>query len=750
VIARVDEPGTERLAFLAGLSVLELGDGVAGACATGILRMLGASVTTVIDPQSVHRTGLPRVPATGPGASLLAACLDRGKHLVPVGDGPWKAVIGSDPGSYDVIVADRVGRPRPGFADLADADTYRQFVARANRHAWVTISAFGLTGRRAADVATDLTVGAAAGVLSVVRDPRTGQPLKLAGQQSLLTAGQAAALAACHALDLAADGTPVHLDVAAVDAALAMGPVLEIGGLLLGAGSAAGARRYGAPASYYPCVDGAVRISAMEDHQWRGIVTAMGSPLWAERFATVARRIADADEIDGLVADWTRSRPKFEVESLLQANGVPCTAVRTAAEIVDSAQLRHRGTAGSLTLDDGCHALVVDSPARIVARGSVDDGGEPRTLRGLRVLEASHVLAVPLAGAILGALGADVIKLEDTARLDMYRRRGPYVDGREGPDRSVFFALMNHSKRSVAFDVERNPDRLADLTASVDVITENLGRKRADALRLSATGALAEHPRVLALSSSGFGQDGPFADYRAYAYNVHAAAGVAHLTRSLGGEPAEMDFAWADLLTAYALATLVAAWAVGPVRNPGIGLDVAMSDLVISQFNEFIAAASVDGALEAGFERANDLAPYAPNGAYPALDGWVALSVETDDDLAGVAQVLGLESGMEPDRAGAPTRWDRRRILDRLIADATRLRLGGELAAALRATGVAAEQVARACDLVASEQLAGRGIFVPVTHPEWGERRLVGLPWIAVGAAPFPLGSPPLLEPLGV
>ena len=60
------------------------------------------------------------------------------------------------------------------------------------------------------------------------------------------------------------------------------------------------------------------------------------------------------------------------------------------------------------------------------------------------MLEAGRVLAVPLAGALLGALGAEVTKLEDLARLDMYRRRGPYIDGEPGTERGAYFALMNH------------------------------------------------------------------------------------------------------------------------------------------------------------------------------------------------------------------------------------------------------------------------------------------------------------------
>jgi crotonobetainyl-CoA:carnitine CoA-transferase CaiB-like acyl-CoA transferase len=187
--------------------------------------------------------------------------------------------------------------------------------------------------------------------------------------------------------------------------------------------------------------------------------------------------------------------------------------VYSPAEILDSPQLAHR-EAFEVVDVGGREARVVGVPFRVV------DGGDGtrlrrRSLRGLRVLEASRVLAVPLAGSILAALGADVTKLEDLPRLDMYRRRGPYIDGESGTERSAYFALMNHSKRSAAFDVDARRDRLASLLESADVVIENVGRKRATALGLAPSVAVPVHPDLLALSSSGFGQDGPHAEYRA-------------------------------------------------------------------------------------------------------------------------------------------------------------------------------------------------------------------------------------------
>ena len=728
--------------FLAGLRVLELGDGLAGAAATNVLRLFGAEVTSLVDARSVHRAGRPAAVGDDGPQSLLSIVLDRGKQLQPAADIDIAALDELADG-FDVVIVDRVGGAHGPLAAVPSAYEYAAYVARVNRGAWVTISAFGLSGERRDDVATELTVAAASGMLQSVRNPTTGHPLKLGGQQSLLNTGQAAALAACHGVDLAHHYGPVHLDLSAVEATIATGPPLELATPLLNTGGGGGAKRYGAPASFYPCLDGQLRISAMENHQWQGVVDAMGSPAWTEQFATVESRIDGQDEIDAHIATWTSTRTKADTETLLQSHGVPATGMYSPAETLESPQLRHRGAFTSLALPDGREATIIGDRYRTIDRRGEASPQRTRSLRGLKVLEMSHVLAAPLAGAVLGALGADVSKLEDLQRIDMYRRRGPYIDGEEGGERSAYFALMNHSKRSVAFDVAAEPERVDALLDESDVVIENLGGKRAARIGLAASVLAERRPDVLAVSSSGYGQDGPHASYRAYAYNLQSSCCLAYLTRDLDGTTAELDVPVADLISAYALATLVAAWAVGPEGNAGAAIDFAMADLVVSHFNDFLAAASLDPASDIEVDRANDVAPFAPNGVYQTEDGWIALSVGDDDQLARLAGVLG-DRRLE---VHTGSRFEQRRALDALVAEATRTRKAGILATELRVAGVIAEEVVAPHDLPGVEQLVARDFLTSVVHPDWGDRRIVGIPWRPYGGPAIPLRAAPLLEP---
>jgi crotonobetainyl-CoA:carnitine CoA-transferase CaiB-like acyl-CoA transferase len=742
--------------FLHGLTVLELGDGLAGAAATATLRTFGAQVTTFVDPRSAFRRARPSShSANGSDPSLLSLLLDREKEraepyprtLAELTSSIERGPVGRDGSSgYDLIVTDRVASAPYSLMELNSAANYVSWVKSVNAGAWVTISAFGLSGERSNDYATELTIGAATSLLTLVKDPATGAPLKLAGNQTLFSTAQAGALAACHAIDLSRGGRPIHLDLSAQEATIAAGPMLEFARLLLGCNAPAGAKRYGAPAGFYRCTDGLVRIAVMEDHQWQGVVRALGSPSWAERFDETKSRIEFANEIDERIAAWTAAMSKAEAETVLQEAAVPATAMYRPSEILDSPQLAHRGSLESSVVGDGVVVRSVGRPfPNHPSAATNSSAARQRTLRDLRVLEASHVLAVPLCGALLGALGAKVTKLEDINRIDMYRRRGPYINGVEGINRAAYFAMVNHSKASLAVDLNGDTTKLKQLVMDADVVIENIGLRRAE--RFGITAALeGRMPEKLGVSSSGFGHTGPYADYRAYAYNLQTSCGLGYLTRNVAGEPADIDLAWADLVSAYTLATIVAAWAVGPEGNAGTVVDFAMAEVIDARFNEYLAAASLDPDSDGKVDRANAVSPFAPSGVYPTSDGWIALSVDGDDAFTQLCKVLDIESDVAGEQFDSVEhRLDAHLQLDAVMAQAFVGDASTSWTEKLRIAGVYCERVVSASDLIDDPHLIERGYFTAVSHPESGTLRLLGIPWRCAGEHAIALTSPPLL-----
>src|SRR5690242_10699548 len=105
-------------------------------------------------------------------------------------------------------------------------------------------------------------------------------------------------------------------------------------------------------------------------------------------------------------------------------------------------------------------------------------------LRGLRVLDASRVLAGPMCGQMLGDLGAEVIKVEDTGSGDETRGWGPPFDG---DGLSAYFLSCNRNKRSIALDLKNADGRAVflELAKKSDVLLENFRRESARKLGIT-------------------------------------------------------------------------------------------------------------------------------------------------------------------------------------------------------------------------------------------------------------------------
>ncbi len=182
-------------------------------------------------------------------------------------------------------------------------------------------------------------------------------------------AGRLCALGAVAALlARSSEGSGCHVEVAQVEAVTGvLGDLLLKAGLRPGSVAPQGNRRDdGAPWGAYPCAGEQqwCVITVRHDEDWRNLARAMNDPEWTRRpdLATVEGRRARHDEVDELLAAWTSSRPKREVESVLQAHGVPCGAVLTGSDLLEDPQLLALGypapieqqDLGPITLEGPC------------------------------------------------------------------------------------------------------------------------------------------------------------------------------------------------------------------------------------------------------------------------------------------------------------------------------------------------------------------------------------------------------------
>lgn len=199
------------------------------------------------------------------------------------------------------------------------------------------------------------------------------------------------------------------------------------------------------------------------------------------------------------------------------------------------------------------------------------------------MLDLSRVLAGPLATMMLGDLGADVIKVERPGSGDETRGWGPPFDDR---GESAYYLSVNRNKRSVAADLDRETDRvlIRRLIAEADVVVENFRVGTLERRGLGPARLLAEHPRLVWCTISGFG---PGSTRPGYDYVVQAERGWMAITGEPGGPPLKSGVALADVVTGKdaviaVLAALVARGRTGRGQHVQLSLSASAAAALVN------------------------------------------------------------------------------------------------------------------------------------------------------------------------
>jgi crotonobetainyl-CoA:carnitine CoA-transferase CaiB-like acyl-CoA transferase len=722
---------------LAGLEVLEMGGTISAAAAGNFLARLGASVRKIDAPR--ERRGAPP-PADSTKARLLQV-LDYGKTVI-------SAESYMDPLT---IFGGSERRPDVTVVDLSETDylrcpvklaDYHSLVESENTASWVTLTPFGMFGPRQSNYGSELTFCASGGLMHYMRS-LDGRPMKPAGFTASLVAGSFAVLAGLHGLLLKQDrGTSSHLDLSVQDSVIVSASFLECAHQMFESVGRGGVARHPRPSGYTPCADGSVWLVTIEDHHWQGCVRAMGDPEWARDIHSRQDRLNRADEVQQGMNAWAADKSAHDVAEILQREGVPATVVNSCSDLLSwiGSDVRE----GFFAVGEASpHERVPTTPVQVESR---DLDRAAQTGPPHRILDLTHVLAGPIATSWLGAMGIDVLKIEDGNRPDFYRRIGPYMHGQEDLELSAYFASANYSKRSYEIDLSGDAGRarLAELVATADLVVENLGIHRSKLLNLTPDVLNAEGGPTL-ISSSGFGHGVAHEWYRVYGMNIHASGGVIHLSRDHEGNPRNLGTSWGDPITAVWIAILAVAQLLRPPMQRQ-HVDVSMVEAIATLFPEYFSILSRDGVELVADESRLDYA--SPHGVYQTAgeDNWIALAVESDSEWKAMLSVLGKPEDLSADEYGTlPGRLSHQDGLDESLARLLSEYDADELVAGLQQAGVIAAKVVGAQGLVADEHLWDRAFFQRVEHPRWGLRALTGLPWRNVRDGAFPISRTPLL-----
>ncbi|MDF1501667.1 CoA transferase [Roseisolibacter sp. H3M3-2] len=315
-------------------------------------------------------------------------------------------------------------------------------------------------------------------------------------------------------------------------------------------------------------------------------------------------------------------------------------------------------------------------------------------LSGVRVLDLTRVLAGPLCTMLLGDLGADVLKVERPGEGDETRGWGPPFDER---GESAYYLSINRNKLGLAADLDAAGDvaLLRALAADADVVVENFRRGALARRGLDPAVLLAENPRLVWCTISGFGPD---SDRPGYDFVLQAEQGWMAVNGAPDGEPVKAPVAVVDVLTGKDAAIAILGALVGR-SGPRAPLPAAERHVRVS-----LAASAVAGlvnvaqnVLVSGRDArrwGNAHANLSPYQLLDAADRPLVVAVGNDAQWRACAAALDLpELAADPRFATNPARLANRDALVALLSGRLRTRPAAEWRARLDAAGVPAGEV---------------------------------------------------------
>jgi crotonobetainyl-CoA:carnitine CoA-transferase CaiB-like acyl-CoA transferase len=362
-------------------------------------------------------------------------------------------------------------------------------------------------------------------------------------------------------------------------------------------------------------------------------------------------------------------------------------------------------------------------------------------LQHVRICDLSGQLAGAGATKILGAFGAQVIRVEDPVtqgRWDLMRSVGPYLNDRRGVNLGGGFNNHNVTKLGVTLNLrrERGRELLTRLIAISDVVTENFAAGVFERLGFGYDRLTEIRPDVIYVSNCGFGHSGPYRAFKTWGPIVQAVSGLTATSGLPDHEPAGWGFSYMDHGAAAFMAMLVlAALHHREVSGEGQWIDLASTTAGLTLQPVSVLDWTVNGrsVRRAGSPNGNhaDHGEMAPHNVYPAAghDRWVALACRDDDDWRSLRDAVGA-AVLREDRFGdLRGRLEHERELDEVLAEWVSRRDAAEVAGQLIAAGVPASVVKSPRERIDEDpDLETWGLFPTVHHREMGATRVEGLP----------------------
>lgn len=365
-----------------------------------------------------------------------------------------------------------------------------------------------------------------------------------------------------------------------------------------------------------------------------------------------------------------------------------------------------------------------------------------KPLEGITVLDLARVLAAPYATMLLAEMGATVIKVEQPGTGDEIRFYEPMVKGE-----SAYYFTANRSKKSITANLRnaKAQQMVRDLAAGADVVVENFTVGTLKRYGLDYDSIAKVNPKIVYLSVTGFGQDGPYAARRGYDTVFQAMTGMVSLTGEQGGAPCKAGLPVADLSSGLWAAIAVLSALLGRnASGKGTHIDFSMFDGQVSLLT--IAAARYFALGEVPVRMGTEHLGRVPSAAFATADGGHVQITCNDPHWKPLCKLLDLaEWGADPRVATNASRLENRaEVMQKLAAAIARWNRDAFVEAAV-AAGVPAGPVLDVREVIEDPHVRARGLVEAFAHPTLGQFPGLKVPFRFTGFDPLDVDRPPML-----
>lgn len=347
-------------------------------------------------------------------------------------------------------------------------------------------------------------------------------------------------------------------------------------------------------------------------------------------------------------------------------------------------------------------------------------------LKGIKVLDLSRVLAGPFCASILGDMGAEVIKVEDTKIGDEVRTWPPHREGE-----SACFLVNNRNKRGIAVDIKtpEGVEIIRRLAQKADVLIENFRTGAMEGFGLSYDHLAELNPGIIYCSISAFGRRGPRAQEAGYEALMQAFTGIMSITGEPGGPPVRCGVSFIDLTTGVFCAFGIMC-ALYQRKETGVGqrLDGSLFTTAISLLNfqaeGYLLAGVIPKALGSGI---SGTSPYRN---FRCADGqWIFIAAGNDNLWRRLAGAIGLGALVEDPRfITNMERVKNRTELEVIVQEAIGKYDREDLMRILKEAGVPATPVNRVDQALQDAQVKAQNMLWEMEDQKLGKVSLLGFP----------------------